>query len=133
MIESEYRVDTADQTLLGHSWGGLFALYTLFHQPRLFQRYLVVSPDLPHGNGAVLDYEQRYAQQQNELPVRLYLAYGEPEVNDEYGRPSLERFLAALRSRSYAGFALTYQVIPNCTHCAVVAPAFQAGLVAVFS
>jgi len=132
LIESGYRVDAADRTLLGHSWGGLFALYTLFHQPHLFQRQVVVSPDLPHGNGVLLDYEQKYAEQHTTLAVRLYLAYGEPEVND-YKRPFLEPFLSALQSRPYAGFTLTYQTFANCTHCAVVAPAYQAGLLAVFA
>ena len=131
-VKTNYRVDPADSTLMGFSWGGEFALYALFHQPRLFQRYVVGSPDLPHGNGAVLDYEQMYAQRQKELPVRLYLAYGEPEVN-EYERPFLERFLAALNSRSYAGLQLTYQTIPNCDHCAAIAPVFLAGLLAVFA
>lgn len=131
-IDAEYRVDNTDRTLMGFSWGGEFALTALFHQPRLFQRYVVVSPDLPHGNGAVLDYEQAYAQHQAELPVRLYLGYGEPEVND-YERPFVERFLSAVESRRYAGFKMTYQTIPNCDHCAVVAPAFLAGLVAVFA
>jgi len=131
-VDANYRVDVADKTLMGFSWGGEFALYTLFHQPRLFQRYIVGSPDLPHGNGAILDYEQTYAQHQNTLPVRLYLAYGEPEVN-EYERPFLERFLAALESRRYAGFQLTYQTIPNCDHCAAIAPVFLGGLVAVFA
>jgi hypothetical protein len=66
------------------------------------------------------------------LAVCLYLAYGEPEIND-YERPFLERFMPALEGRQYAGLKLTYQSIPNCTHCAVVAPAFQAGLVTVFA
>jgi len=131
-IEAEYRVDAADRTLMGFSWGGEFALYALFYQPHLFQRYVVGSPDLPHGNGAVLAYEQEYAQHQNELPVRLFLAYGEPELND-YERPFLERFLSALQNRCYIGFQLTYQAIPNYDHCAVVAPAFLAGLLVVFA
>ena len=125
-------MEAADRTLLGHSWGGLFALYALFQQAHLFQRYVVVSPDLPHGNGVLLDDEQKYAERHSTLAVRLYLAYGEPEVND-YERPFLERFLSALQSRQYAGFTLTYQTFANCTHCAVVAPAYQAGLVAVFA
>lgn len=131
-IDANYRVDSADSTLMGFSWGGEFALYALFHQSHLFQRYIVVSPDLPHGNGAVLDYEQAYAQRHTELPVHLYLAYGEPEVND-YERPFLERFLAALRDRSYAGFNLTFELIPKYDHCAVAAPGFLAGLVTVFT
>ncbi|NUQ37432.1 MAG: alpha/beta hydrolase [Caldilineales bacterium] len=132
LIEANYRADTAGRTLLGHSWGGLFALYALFQQPDLFQRYVAISPDLPHGQGAILDDEQRFAARHDSLAVRLYLAYGEPELND-YEWPFLERFLSALESRRYAGFQLTYQTFPNCTHCAVVAPAFQAGLVAVFA
>lgn len=131
-IDSNYRVDAVDRTLMGFSWGGEFALYALFHRPHLFQRYIVASPDLPHGDGAVLDYEQEYAKYQNDLPVRLYLAYGEPEVND-YERPFLERFLEALKSRSYTGFTLTYELIPKYDHCAVVAPAFQVGLMTVFA
>lgn len=130
-IDAHYRVDAADRTLMGFSWGGEFALYALFQQPHLFQRYVVASPDLPHGNGAVLDYEQEYAKHHTELPIRLYLAYGEPEVND-YERPFLERFLKALNNRSYAGFTLTYELIPKYDHCAVIAPAFLSGLVAVF-
>lgn len=132
LIESHYRVDSANRTLLGHSWGGSLALYALFQQPHLFQRYVVVSPDLPHGQGLILEAEQKYAEQHRQLPVRLYLAYGEPEVTD-YERPYLERFVTALKSRAYADFALTYELIPKLTHCAVVAPAYVAGLVTVFA
>lgn len=132
LIESEYRADASDRTLMGHSWGALFALYALFNQPHLFQRCVVVSPDLPYGNGVMLDYEQKYAEQHDSLAVRLYLAYGEPEVND-YQLPFLKPFMTALESRQYVGFTVAYQTIANCTHCAVVAPAFQAGLVAVFT
>lgn len=131
-IDANYRVHVADKTLMGFSWGGEFALYALFHLPRLFQRYVVGSPDLPHGNGAILAYEQNYAEHHNKLPVRLYLAYGEPEVND-YERPFLDKFLEALTSRSYADFTLTYELIPKYDHCAAVAPAFLGGLVKVFS
>ena len=125
LVESDYRADTTDRTLLGHSWGGLFALYALFHQPGLFQRYVVVSSDLP------FDYEQKYAERHDSLPVRMYLASGESELNVE-GLSSFESFISTLQGRQYAGFTLTQQLIANCTHCAVVAPAFQAGLVAVF-
>lgn len=131
-VASEYRIDAADSTLMGFSWGGEFALHMLFRQPQLFRRYVVGSPDLPYGNGVILDDEQRYAETHAELPVSLYLAYGEAEIND-YERPYIERFLEALRSRSYAGFTLTYEVIPKYTHCEVVAPVFLAGLVTVFA
>ena len=125
-IEAEYRADPADRTLLGHSMGGDFAQYTLFNQPHLFQRHVMVST-YPN-----FDYEQKYADKHDSLPVRLHFAFGEPELSEE-GLQLFNTFISTLESRNYAGFRLTQQLIPNCTHCAVVAPAFQAGLVAVFS
>jgi predicted alpha/beta superfamily hydrolase len=34
-IETDYRADPSARTLLGHSMGANFALYTLFHPPDL--------------------------------------------------------------------------------------------------
>jgi predicted alpha/beta superfamily hydrolase len=104
----------------------------MFQGPTLFLRYVVVSPDLPFGNGMILDAERKYAKQSDDLAARLYLAYGEPELND-YHTPFLKQFMGALENRKYAGFKLVYQAFPNCPHCAVIAPAFQAGLMAVFN
>ena len=131
LVEAEYRVDTTNRTLLGHSWGGVFALYTLFQEPRLFQRYVVVGADLPLGKGIILDYEQAFAKQHDALPVRLYLAFAEHEL-DDYKLPFVTPFVKALESRQYSGFRFTNQTIANCKHCGVVVPAFQAGLASVF-
>ena len=126
VIENEYRADPADRTLLGHSMGSNFAQYALFHQPHLFQRYVMVST-YPN-----FDYEQKYAEVHDSLPVRLHFVFGGSELDKEE-LSQFNSFVHTLESRKYAGFKLTQQIIPNCTHCAVVAPAFQAGLVAVFS
>lgn len=132
LINAEYRIDTTHRTLIGNSFGGLFALYTIFHQPELFQHYIVVSPSIPYYKGVILDDERTYAEHHDDLKVRLYLAFGEPEL-DDYNLPYLNPFLEALKGRNYPGFRLIEQAIANCDHCAVQAPAFQAGLVAVYS
>lgn len=44
-IENEYPV-TGYRTLIGHSYGGLFTIYTLIHQPELFDNYLAIDPSL---------------------------------------------------------------------------------------
>jgi predicted alpha/beta superfamily hydrolase len=124
LIESDYQADPADRTLLGHSWGADFTLYTLFQQPRLFQRYVAASPE-PN-----LDDEQDYAVHHDSLPVRLHLVVEDMKDQDI---ANLESFISRLESRRYSGLTLTHQVIANSTHCAVVPPAFQAGLVAVFA
>ena len=61
LIESDYRADRADRTLLGHSMGANFALYTLFRHPDLFQRCVAASFDPP------LDQEQAFAENNDNL------------------------------------------------------------------
>jgi uncharacterized protein len=122
LVESEYRADPGDRTLLGHSWGATFALYTLFRDPHVFHRYVIAS------SGPNFDDEANYAREHDRLPVRLHFVMEESDSEVA----TLERFLDTLASRAYAGLKVSHQVL-NCTHCAIVPPAFQAGLVAVFS
>ena len=44
-IENKYPV-TNFRTLIGHSYGGLFAIYTLINHPGLFNNYLAIDPSL---------------------------------------------------------------------------------------
>lgn len=120
LIESAYRADPGDRTLLGHSWGATFGFYTLFRDPHVFHRYVMASSE-PN-----FDDEANFALEHDRLPVRLHWVM-EPY---ESGPAIVERFLVA--ARAYAGLQVSHQVL-NCTHCAMVAPAFQAGLVSVFS
>ena len=127
LIETEYRADATDRILVGHSAGGDFAFYTLFQHPNLFQRYVVASAGVDYGN-AVL--EQKYAEQHNNLSVRLH--YMMAEMSDEHIARH-KSSVALLESRGYGGLKLTHQIIANCKHCAMLRPAFQTGLVAVVS
>ena len=53
MVEAEYRACPGDRALLGHSAGGMFALYTLWQEPRSFRRFVVGSPPLGWGEEAL--------------------------------------------------------------------------------
>ena len=44
-VEKKYPV-TNYRTLIGHSYGGLFTVYTLIHHPELFANYLAIDPSL---------------------------------------------------------------------------------------
>jgi len=48
-IEKKYPV-TNFRTLIGHSYGGLFTIYTLIHHPQLFSNYLAIDPSLDWDN-----------------------------------------------------------------------------------
>jgi uncharacterized protein len=123
LIETDYRADPADRTLLGHSMGANFALYTLFHHPDLFQRCVVASFD------PALDQEQAFAENNDNLPVRLHLIWEGISQQDLAGPRALVDQLAA---RRYGGLRMTHETIVG-THCAMVPCAYQSGLVYVFS
>jgi predicted alpha/beta superfamily hydrolase len=46
LIARQLPLDDSDQTLWGHSYGGLLVLHTLFTRPQLFNHYAAASPSL---------------------------------------------------------------------------------------
>jgi predicted alpha/beta superfamily hydrolase/ketosteroid isomerase-like protein len=53
-VERRYPGQSADRTLLGYSYGGLFAAHVLLTRPELFNRYLMGSPAVWWHNDEVL-------------------------------------------------------------------------------
>jgi uncharacterized protein len=128
--------DPRDQTLIGMSLGGLFALYALFDQPTAFQRYIVVSPAIWWDQRVVIRHEVALASRTGDLPVRLFLAVGSMEEAD--GAPywpvsSLAELAASLSSRDYPGLRLAHHVFPGEHHMSVLPGAVSRGLRTVFN
>lgn len=63
-IEKQYATDPEHQVLSGHSFGGLFALYVLLNHPNAFDQYVIGSPSLWWGNGAILNDVQAFEGKQ---------------------------------------------------------------------
>ena len=127
--------DPDDQTLLGMSLGGLFALYALFDQPSAFQRYIVVSPAIWWDRRLIFRQEAALATRITDLRVRLFLAVGSMEETD--GAPywpvsSLAELAASLSERGYPSLSVTHQVFPEEHHMSVLPGAVSRGLRAVF-
>lgn len=133
-IEAQFRASSTDRILAGHSFGGLFVLYTLFHQPTLFNGYVAGSPSLWYHDRVTFEYERRFAKTNKSLPVKLYLGVGELEEDPESCMVSnVIQLAACLESRKYKGISLTRQIMGNCDHCASSVRTFQAGLQAVLA
>jgi|CXWL01.1.fsa_nt_gi predicted alpha/beta superfamily hydrolase len=83
LIERTYRTIPADRGLLGHSMGGLFALYALEERPALFQRIVAASPVANWDRDLLI---KAAAEKLKHLPkpVRLDLSVGDDE-HDVYG------------------------------------------------
>ena len=79
-IESKYRVDKKNRTLIGTSLGGLFTLYTIFNEPGLFDRYILTSPALTWDNGIIYKYEKAFSETGSGPNARIFIGIGEYEV-----------------------------------------------------
>lgn len=54
-IGSRFKIDPDRQALFGHSFGGLFALHTLYSKPQAFHSIVVASPSLELDAGVLRD------------------------------------------------------------------------------
>jgi hypothetical protein len=135
LIEGRYPIDIADQTHVGMSLGGLFALHALFAAPKSFQRVVALSPSIWWDDRAILNAEAAFAKNAKDLPVNLFLSIGALE---EAAHPparmvsNLYVLDAALRGRSYPGLRLAMEVFAQETHNSVYAASLTRGLRTVF-
>jgi predicted alpha/beta superfamily hydrolase len=128
-IEKEYRADPAKRILVGHSYGGLFALCSLFETPDLFSTLIIGSPTLSYGNRVTFQREELFAKENKKLSVKMYLFAGDLEENiDDTTLTDTLRFAAILQGRKYEGFSLVKQVFVDQNHCEVAAAGIQGGL-----
>ena len=121
-VEANYRVSATDRGLAGYSYGGLFVLYTLFHASKLFTRCFAGSPSMWE---ALFQYEEEYATEHDDLPVRLFMTAGglEPDLLEP-----LQRMAGRLRSRGYPGLDLLTHVIDGEGHSSAYAAAVSRAL-----
>lgn len=124
-VESTVGGDPRQRLLFGHSHGGSFVLYAMFAQSpgaHAFRSYLAVDASLGCMPNEAQGWDQNYARNHTELPVRLHLSCasgGNYAANVAYGQTIEQRRYArlALVSTSYSG-----------THNGIVPQAFTEGL-----
>jgi predicted alpha/beta superfamily hydrolase len=72
-IENKYPV-TNFRSLIGHSYGGLFTLYTLINHPELFSNYLAIDPSLDWDNQKLLKEAQKKLASQSYKGKSLFMS-----------------------------------------------------------
>jgi len=155
-IAGHYSVDPGDSTVIGHSLGGLFALYALLQEPGTFQRYVVGSPCLICGNRFLFNRESGYAAAHADLAARVYMDVGTEEADlrkildvppdmhdaerrylEATGNPDsvevFRQFVSALQGRHYASLQLRSAVESAEGHESLPPILVSRGLRAVYS
>lgn len=136
-IEERYRINSYDTVLAGDSYSGLFALYTLFHKPEAFKRYIIGSPSIYWDNAVTFKYENTYALTHDNLQAKVFLSAGALEAIYEPKFAAMvsnvTKLTEILRSRNYPGLELTSHIFDNETHLSVIPATMSRGLRAVFN
>jgi predicted alpha/beta superfamily hydrolase len=121
-VDKTYRTVPTDRGLLGHSYGGLFAIYALEKRPALFQRIVAASPAVGWDNRllvkAVGDMKRLPA------PVRLDISTGdEKDVTED--AVALAKAFDAVKPQ---GLDYRFTIYKGENHNSVRPVSFPAGL-----
>jgi len=74
-IEKRYKTSAA-KTIIGQSLGGLLATEILFKNPKLFNRYIIISPSLWWDNGSLLDQSPLVLSENFTQKTTIYIGVG---------------------------------------------------------
>jgi predicted alpha/beta superfamily hydrolase len=130
-IEREYRADSSCRVLAGSSLGGLFALYTMYTKPELFQGYIAASPAVVSGNDWLLGYEEAFAKSGRPLKARLYVTGAENEWAGFLA--GIKRYQQRLTERKYPGFVYENRIIDGERHAGTKGESYTRGMRFVFA
>ena len=128
-IDAKFRTDKMDRTLMGSSLGGLFTLYTMFHETELFTRYVLTSPSIGWDNGVTYSYEESYHAKHARLPIKLFMAVSALEG----GGNMFGKLVDLLKSRNYQGLQLDTRVLEGMGHAGSKPEGYTRGLQSVFA
>ena len=134
-VNANYRTEPTDCTIVGQSLAGLFSLYALFHAPETFNRYVISSPSLWWDDKVAFEYEDEFAGEHSELPVKLFLSVGELEEQEWPGIgmiSNLQELHKKLEDRNYGGLEMQMVIMEDETHSSVFPGALTKGLKTVF-
>jgi predicted alpha/beta superfamily hydrolase len=127
-IEANYRTQPF-RVFAGHSFGGLFAMHSLFSRPRLFNAWIAVSPTLGWDNNWVFRQAEQFVKNNRNLDRTLYLTIGDEgaELDHEFNR-----LQTLLRRQAPKGFESTLVRMADEDHGSILLPTHFAGLKKVF-
>lgn len=133
-INKTYNVNRYNQTLVGHSFGGLFGLYVLFNHSDSFNRYVIASPSLWWDDGVTFKFEEDYAGTHTNLAKKVFFSVGSKEFFDgpQGMIDNTHKMVERLKSRNYSDLELWYKIFEDETHESVVGISIQKGIEAVF-
>jgi len=146
-IKKKYPV-TDYRSLIGHSYGGLFSIYTLIHKPELFENYFAIDPSLDWDDQLMLKQLKEVFTTERFVNKSLYISLSgqlhmqKPEMTLEnvmqddseftlFARSNIA-FSEYLRENSGEGLDFDWEFFPKDLHGTVPLPSLRNGLISLF-
>lgn len=123
VIDKTYRTNGTN-TLIGHSLGGLTAIYTLLHHPSLFSHYLAIDPSFWWDNHWILKTAQEKLKRLDLSKNKLFFT----SANHRNEKNNAISFKRILEESSPIGLLWEYAYYENETHGSVIIPSEYDGL-----
>jgi predicted alpha/beta superfamily hydrolase len=123
-IETNYKADSKNRTLMGCSLGGLITLYALFTHTDMFNGYVAASPAFGWDREVIYQYEKTFFEKKLNNPARLYMTMGDVEK----GEPGFEKLATHLNDRNYSSLKIKSKVLENTGHSGTKGEGFSRGL-----
>ena len=146
-VENNYRA-TNYRTLIGHSYGGLFTIYTLLNHPYLFSNYLAIDPSLDWDDQKLIKEAQETLTNQDYHGKSLFISLNgqlhmqKPQVTIENVMQDTSVFILFARSNiifsntvkqnNQNGLNFKWKFYPRELHGTIPFPSIMDGLIALF-
>ncbi len=136
LLQSSFPIDRTRQALLGHSFGGLFVLWSLFTQPEAFQAHIAASPSIWWNELAILAEADAYTQRKGTpaAKARLLITVGGLERDIPFAGGKLdmvadaEALATRLSAQAEGAVDVSFAEIADENHMSVVPSAIGRGV-----
>ena len=122
-IEKKFN-NKRSRSFIGHSFGGLFCLYTLFKEDKLFDNHFAISPSCWANYYELEKIEEAYRKNHRSLKARLTIYVGGLEFLNKVLTCS-RNFYTNMAERKYGGFSMKKEEIGNANHFSIRKPAID--------
>ncbi|NQX82483.1 MAG: alpha/beta hydrolase [Flavobacteriaceae bacterium] len=123
LVERTYKTDKTNRTLVGTSHAGMFAHYTLFKQPSLFNNYIINNATFDYDDGYSYRLEEEFYQKNKSIKAKVLL------VSSEFDdMPSVTKMVEQIKKNNYSGLTLDFRMVENMGHLGGEAEAVNQGM-----
>ncbi|HEX5024279.1 MAG TPA: alpha/beta hydrolase-fold protein [Agriterribacter sp.] len=127
-IDLNYRTDTTNRTIMGHSLGGYFVLYALHRQMTAsltFKNFVAASPSIYyHDDYIIKEMKSEASNKQASNEISVYMTIGELEMegNESNNFTGLSKIIKA------NGVNIQSETYKNAEHMGTAIPTFENGI-----